>query len=148
MNARADAADGRDRWQRRYAAARKRDADFTTLSGLEVDPVYGPPEGAVVPGFERIGLDGAEPFALLLLRDVEEELDDHGAIVGCYLLDLPDRENLSMASAVLRVSPGRRRAGIGTVLLRHCEDRARLAGRTRLTGEAWDGSAGFVSEAS
>ena len=68
--------------------------------------------------------------------------DDHGAIVGCYLLDLPDRENLSMASAVLRVSPGRRRAGIGTVLLRHCEDRARLAGRTRLTGEAWDGSAG------
>jgi methylmalonyl-CoA mutase N-terminal domain/subunit len=62
MNAGADAADGRDRWQRRYAAARKRDADFTTLSGLEVDPVYGPPEGAVVPGLERIGWPGEYPF--------------------------------------------------------------------------------------
>ena len=41
--------EGRARWQRRYDAARLRDADFTTLSGLEVDPVYGPREGAVVP---------------------------------------------------------------------------------------------------
>jgi len=53
---------GRQRWQRRYDAARVRDADFTTLSGLEVDPVYGPPEGAVVPGFERIGWPGEYPF--------------------------------------------------------------------------------------
>jgi methylmalonyl-CoA mutase N-terminal domain/subunit len=49
---------GRQRWQRRYDASRIRDADFTTLSGLEVDPVYGPPDGAVVPGFERIGWPG------------------------------------------------------------------------------------------
>ncbi|MGE5828953.1 MAG: methylmalonyl-CoA mutase [Micromonosporaceae bacterium] len=49
---------GRQRWQRRYEAARTRDADFTTLSGLEVDPAYGPPEGADVPGFERIGWPG------------------------------------------------------------------------------------------
>src|SRR5690242_15593202 len=53
---------GRARWQRRYDAARKRDADFTTLSGIEVDPVYGPPDGAVVPGFERIGWPGDFPF--------------------------------------------------------------------------------------
>ena len=31
----------RERWQERYAAARVRDADFTTLSGLEVEPAYG-----------------------------------------------------------------------------------------------------------
>ena len=62
MDATGDGADGRDRWQRRYAAARKRDADFTTVSGLEVDPVYGPPPGAVVPGFERIGWPGEYPF--------------------------------------------------------------------------------------
>jgi methylmalonyl-CoA mutase N-terminal domain/subunit len=31
----------RDRWEQRYAAAPKRDADFTTLSGLEVEPAYG-----------------------------------------------------------------------------------------------------------
>jgi methylmalonyl-CoA mutase N-terminal domain/subunit len=53
---------GRLRWQRRYEQARIRDADFTTLSGLDVDPVYGPPPGAVVPGFERIGWPGEYPF--------------------------------------------------------------------------------------
>jgi GNAT superfamily N-acetyltransferase/RimJ/RimL family protein N-acetyltransferase len=67
---------------------------------------------------------------------------DRGDIAGCYLLILPHRENLSMARVVLRVAPGSRRAGIGTALLRHCEDRARLAGRTRLTGEAWDATSG------
>jgi len=56
------AAQGRERWQRRYDRARIRDADFTTLSGLEMDPVYGPPPGAVVPGFERIGWPGEYPF--------------------------------------------------------------------------------------
>ncbi|MGH3742185.1 MAG: acyl-CoA mutase large subunit family protein [Micromonosporaceae bacterium] len=53
---------GRERWQRRYDAARTRDADFTTLSGLEVDPVYGPPEGADDPRFERIGWPGEYPY--------------------------------------------------------------------------------------
>ncbi|HWS36020.1 MAG TPA: methylmalonyl-CoA mutase family protein [Actinoplanes sp.] len=53
---------GRERWQRRYDAARKRDADFTTLSGATVDPVYGPPDGADHPGFERIGWPGEFPF--------------------------------------------------------------------------------------
>ncbi len=57
-----EAEDGRRRWQRRYDAARRREADFTTLSGLEVDPVYGPPPGAVVPGFARIGWPGEYPF--------------------------------------------------------------------------------------
>jgi len=56
------AEDGRRRWQRRYDSARRREADFTTLSGLEVDPVYGPPPGAVVPGFDRIGWPGEYPF--------------------------------------------------------------------------------------
>ncbi len=56
------AREGRQRWQRRYDEARKRDADFSTLSGLEVDPVYGPPAGAVIPGFERIGWPGEYPF--------------------------------------------------------------------------------------
>src|SRR5690348_5500247 len=57
-----DIADGRARWQRRYDAATKRDADFTTLSGLTVDPVYGPPEGADYPDFERIGWPGEFPY--------------------------------------------------------------------------------------
>ena len=55
-------AEGRARWQRRFDEARQREADFTTLSGLEVDPVYGPPPGSSYPGFERIGWPGEFPF--------------------------------------------------------------------------------------
>jgi methylmalonyl-CoA mutase N-terminal domain/subunit len=55
-------AAGRERWQARYDAARKRNADFTTLSGVEVAPVYGPRPGEVVPDFERIGWPGEFPF--------------------------------------------------------------------------------------
>src|SRR5580692_4423614 len=58
MDAPADA--GRQRWQRRYDQAVKRDADYTTLSGLEVDLVYGPPDEAEVP--DRIGWPGEFPF--------------------------------------------------------------------------------------
>src|SRR5689334_16079421 len=58
----ADIAEGLARWQRRYAASRKRDADFTTLSGIATEPVYGPPPGATVPGFSRIGWPGEFPF--------------------------------------------------------------------------------------
>ncbi|GGK19223.1 methylmalonyl-CoA mutase [Pilimelia terevasa] len=61
MNADEIAA-GRARWQARYDAARKRDADFTTLSGMPVEPLYGPPEGAEVPGFARIGWPGEYPY--------------------------------------------------------------------------------------
>jgi methylmalonyl-CoA mutase N-terminal domain/subunit len=53
---------GRQRWQHRYDQARIRDADSTSLSGLELDPVYGPPPGSAVPGFERIGWPGEYPF--------------------------------------------------------------------------------------
>jgi methylmalonyl-CoA mutase N-terminal domain/subunit len=58
----ADSDEGRRRWQERYDQASKRDADFSTLSGLEVDPVYGPPAGAVVPELDRIGWPGEFPF--------------------------------------------------------------------------------------
>jgi isobutyryl-CoA mutase large subunit len=58
----ADIAAGRERWQQRYDAARKRDADFTTLSGSPVEPAYGPPDGVSYPGFERIGWPGEFPY--------------------------------------------------------------------------------------
>src|SRR5512132_4640881 len=58
--------DARQRWQQRYDAAlaawKVRDADFTTLSGVEVQPVYGPADESTVPGFERIGYPGEFPF--------------------------------------------------------------------------------------
>jgi methylmalonyl-CoA mutase N-terminal domain/subunit len=54
------AASGRECWQRRYEQSQRRDADFTTLSGLEVEPVYGPPGQAEPP--ETIGWPGEFPF--------------------------------------------------------------------------------------
>ena len=55
---------GAARWQARYDAAQAkgqvRDADFTTLSGMQVDPVYGPADGSEVP--ESIGWPGEFPF--------------------------------------------------------------------------------------
>jgi methylmalonyl-CoA mutase N-terminal domain/subunit len=57
---------GRKEWQAAYEAAQRRgqlrDRDFTTLSGMELDPVYGPPEQAVDPRLQRIGWPGAFPF--------------------------------------------------------------------------------------
>jgi methylmalonyl-CoA mutase N-terminal domain/subunit len=57
---------GRRRWQGRLDAARRagqiRDADFSTLSGIEVEPVYGPPDDTADPRFERIGWPGEHPF--------------------------------------------------------------------------------------
>jgi GNAT superfamily N-acetyltransferase len=67
---------------------------------------------------------------------------DSGTPVGCYLLTLPDRENVTMAYGALTVAPDRRRSGTGTELRAHSADQARQAGRARLCGEAKDGSPG------
>ena len=57
-------SEGRSRWEADYDAAlasgKVRDADFTTLSGDEVDPVYGPPDGAEP--VAQIGWPGQFPF--------------------------------------------------------------------------------------
>jgi len=71
-----------------------------------------------------------------------------GEPVGCYLLTLPDRENLTLARCVLTVTPTARRAGIGAQLLQHCADQARRDGRTRLASAARQDSAGAAFAAS
>ncbi|MEO6504312.1 MAG: methylmalonyl-CoA mutase family protein, partial [Jatrophihabitantaceae bacterium] len=53
---------GRARWQQRYDKSRIAERDFTTLSGVEVEPVYGPPEDSSDPRFEQIGWPGEFPF--------------------------------------------------------------------------------------
>ncbi len=68
QSTRATGSSGQAAWQARYdqavAAGRVRDADFTTLSGMEVDPVYGPsPEAeAADERMERIGWPGEFPY--------------------------------------------------------------------------------------
>jgi len=67
---------GYRRWRERYEAAERQLAKAknsvggagdrpmrrTTISGVELEPVYGPPEGADDPRFERIGWPGEYPF--------------------------------------------------------------------------------------
>ena len=57
---------GKQEWQAAYEAARQRgqilDRDFTTLSGIDLDPVYGPPKDGVDPRLPRIGWPGLFPF--------------------------------------------------------------------------------------
>jgi methylmalonyl-CoA mutase, N-terminal domain len=59
-------ASGRARWAAAYAEAQAkgqvRDADFTTISGVEVDPVYGPDAEDPDARMERIGWPGEFPF--------------------------------------------------------------------------------------
>ncbi|HEX2058130.1 MAG TPA: methylmalonyl-CoA mutase family protein, partial [Actinomycetota bacterium] len=48
------------RWRERYEQAKLRDdADFDTLSSVELDPLYGPPDGNVP---ETLGVPGEYPF--------------------------------------------------------------------------------------
>jgi len=62
----AEGASGKKGWAAAFAEAevkgQVRDADFTTISGLEVDPVYGPDDETVDERMERIGWPGEFPF--------------------------------------------------------------------------------------
>jgi methylmalonyl-CoA mutase, N-terminal domain len=48
-----------ERWRRRYAATPERDAQFTTLSGVPIRPLYTQED---LPDGERIGFPGDYPF--------------------------------------------------------------------------------------
>jgi GNAT superfamily N-acetyltransferase len=61
---------------------------------------------------------------------------------GCCTVAMPRRENQHLAYVHPEVEPARRRAGIGTALLRHAAARAARLGRTTLAADARDGSAG------
>lgn len=67
---------------------------------------------------------------------------DASGPVGCYLLALPDRENTWVGNCMPLVPLAARRRGIGTGLLTHCAEQARLVGRTHLSGELREGNAG------
>jgi GNAT superfamily N-acetyltransferase len=65
-----------------------------------------------------------------------------GSVAGLYHLRLPDLENRDRAALYLEVHPDHRRRGIGAALLRHAAERAADDGRSVLSGEAFEGSAG------
>ncbi len=61
MSAHADSWEAQyDAWRARYDAAGERDADFTTMSGVPLEPLYGPHNTDL--DMERIGYPGEFPF--------------------------------------------------------------------------------------
>jgi GNAT superfamily N-acetyltransferase len=105
-------------------------------AGKPTDDPHGPPISLpAFTGWWACGWVG-DPRQTWLATDAE------GEPAGCYLLELPDRDNMSTGYCVLVVPPSRRRAGIGTALLRHCAEQAAQAGRRQLVGEARDDSPG------
>lgn len=69
-----------------------------------------------------------------------------GAPVAYAEIMYTERENTHLATLLLKVHPEHRRRGIGTALYRHCESRAKAAGRTAVfaaaTGPAPGSTAG------
>lgn len=65
-----------------------------------------------------------------------------GEAAGCYLLELPDRDNTSIGLCLPLVPPERRREGTGSALLAHSAEQAARAGRSTLVCEILDPSAG------
>jgi GNAT superfamily N-acetyltransferase len=83
----------------------------------------------------RLGWPGYRCEAALAAGDGEDW-------AGGYLLMLPDTENRHLGMLTLLVEPGRRRAGLGTGLLRHAAGRAAGHGRATLSAQTRIGSAG------
>jgi GNAT superfamily N-acetyltransferase len=65
-----------------------------------------------------------------------------GAVVGYYVLELPDLENRDRAFFQPYVHPAARRRGTGRELLRHAASRADASGRSVFDGVALSGSEG------
>jgi GNAT superfamily N-acetyltransferase len=65
-----------------------------------------------------------------------------GAVAAWYQAEYPDPENRDRVWLTLTVHPARRRAGLGTALLRHAAGRASAAGREILDAGVQEGSAG------
>jgi GNAT superfamily N-acetyltransferase len=65
-----------------------------------------------------------------------------GAVAAWYQAEFPDLENRDRVWLTLTVHPARRRAGLGTALLRHAAERAAAAGRAIIDGGVREGSGG------
>lgn len=101
----------------------------------EDDPNVPPPSFSMLRGWLAFGFPD-EPQECFLATA------DSGAPLGCYALELPQRENRQNGFLNLLVGVGARRRGIGRILLAHAGRRAELAGRRLLMGDARVGAPG------
>ncbi len=69
---------------------------------------------------------------------------DSGALLGGYVLELPERENRANGFVSPIIAPDCRRRGVGTALIAHAAEQAALAGRTLLMSEARVGAPGHA----
>jgi GNAT superfamily N-acetyltransferase len=67
---------------------------------------------------------------------------DSGAPLGCYVLELPERENRSNGFCYPVVALAARRRGVGTALVAHAAEQAELADRTLLMSNSRVGAPG------
>jgi GNAT superfamily N-acetyltransferase/RimJ/RimL family protein N-acetyltransferase len=67
---------------------------------------------------------------------------DAGELIGCYILELPERENRANAFCYPIVALSSRRRGVGTALVAHAAEQAELAGRALLMSNARVGGPG------
>ncbi|HXQ58853.1 MAG TPA: methylmalonyl-CoA mutase family protein, partial [Acidimicrobiales bacterium] len=56
------AEEGRARWREAYDASTLRDTDFETMSGIGLEPVYGPDDWPEAQVPERLGWPGSPPY--------------------------------------------------------------------------------------
>jgi GNAT superfamily N-acetyltransferase/RimJ/RimL family protein N-acetyltransferase len=106
------------------------------LAGVTADDPCGPPMSArCFAGWLELGWT-EDPSETWLARD------GTGEACGWYVLGLPGRENRHLARLTPVVHPARRRAGLGTALVRHAAQRAHHLGRSVLSSESRQGSPG------
>ena len=101
----------------------------------EDDPNVPPPSLSMLRGWLGYGFPD-EP------RECWFATADSGAPLGCYAMELPQRENRRTGFINLLVGVGSRRRGIGTALLAHAARQAEGADRTLLMGGARVGAPG------
>jgi len=99
------------------------------------DPNVPPPSLPMARGWLAYGFGGDPQQCWLATAD-------SGTPLGCYVLQLPERENRRNGFVELWVASGSRRRGVGTALLAHAAGQASLAERGLLMGGARVGAAG------
>jgi GNAT superfamily N-acetyltransferase len=104
------------------------------------DPLVPPMSYPAFQGWLMFGWS-EDPTEVWLARDPA------GEVRGWVHLALPERENQHTAILSVAVHPGRRRAGLGTLLVRQAADRAQQAGRTLLVGHSIAPAAGAPAKA-
>ncbi len=109
--------------------------DLIVSAQPEDDPNVPPPSLSMLRGWLAHGHPDEPPHCFFATAE-------SGAPLGCYALQLPQRENRQNGLLNLLVGVGSRRRGIGTALLAHSARQAEAAGRTLLMSDARIGAPG------